>query len=121
MRQIKFRGRFWNKANLDSAETDYTDGDIVYGGYARIKFVFSEGYGDYILTERLVALLVYPESVAQLVGHDINGREVYEGDLLIDEAGIEHTALLSSVHQDEQAKFFFWEYPSRLKLKEAQS
>lgn len=81
MRTIKFRGRFWNKENLDSAEVSYTDGDMVYGGYVRIKFIFSEGYGDYIIID-LAALLVYPDSVAQLIAVDNNGREVYEGDLV---------------------------------------
>ncbi len=31
---------------------------------------------------------VYPDSVAQLVGYDADGKEVYEGDALVDEEGM---------------------------------
>lgn len=82
---IKFRGRFWLKD--DYIETTHKDGELVYGGYARLKFLFDDGEGDYILidddkTSAPQALLVYPDSVAQLVGYDANGDEVYEGDKL---------------------------------------
>lgn len=81
MCKIKFRGRFWNKDGLDAAESQYRDGEFVYGGYARMKTL--DGYGDYIIDEHGIAYLVHPESVAQLVGHDANGKEVYEGDIVI--------------------------------------
>ena len=35
---------------------------------------------------------VEPESIAQFVGRDKDGREVYEGDVLIDELEQEYTA-----------------------------
>ena len=35
---------------------------------------------------------VEPESIAQFVGRDKDGREVYEGDILVDELEQEYTA-----------------------------
>ena len=65
MREIKFRGR------------DIDTGRFVYG------YFFRNRCGDpCIATNRTAAYEVDPDSVAQLVGHDKNGREVYEGDKL---------------------------------------
>ena len=38
--------------------------------------------------------IVYPNSVAQLVGYDDNGKEVYEGDIIVDVHGYELEASL---------------------------
>lgn len=96
MRQIKFRGRFWNMDGHDASECEHRDGDIIYGGYARMKLDAEDGYADYIINEFGKAYLIYPESVAQFVGHDKNGREVYEGDILIHASGEEWVAALGS-------------------------
>lgn len=53
---------------------------------------------------------VEPESIAQFVGRDKDGREVYEGDVLIDELEQEYTAEIYDRPEKIHA----------LKLKEAQ-
>ena len=60
MRTIKFRGK-----------SKYSD-KIIYGD-------FFHGEEDFFVKYEPV----YPESVAQLVGYDADGNEVYEGDQLI--------------------------------------
>ena len=73
MRTIKFRG-------ID------TSGEFIYGDYtqySRDECAISDG-------KRLA--FVKPETVAQLVGRDKDGNEVYEGDILIDEDGNEFRA-----------------------------
>lgn len=70
MREIKFRG------------TD-NNGIVIYGNYhqySRSECAIGDG-------KRLA--FIKPESVAQLVGHDKHGKEVYEGDTLLDEFGNE--------------------------------
>lgn len=80
---IKFRGRFWLKGLEPSdINTRLSDGDFVFGGYARMKFLFDDDDGDYIIQNDSAAFLVYPDSVAQLVGYDADGDEVYTGDKL---------------------------------------
>lgn len=65
---------------------------------------------------------VEPESIAQFVGRDKDGREVYEGDTLVDADGNKHVARLESVTQNpDTAEFHLWTCPSKLKLTEAQS
>ena len=43
--------------------------------------------------------LTLPSDAAQLIGHDLNGREVYEGDWLIDCVGNEFTATIHDVRE----------------------
>ena len=67
MRTIKFRGVG-------------TDGKTSYGSFVSIMPMSSfpaiiDGNGFYHE--------VKPESIAQLVGYDANGKEVYEGDIVI--------------------------------------
>lgn len=66
MRQIKFRGR-----RIDTGEFVY--GDLMHMTGGRIGIIFDK---------RVAAVEVEPESVAQLIAVDINGRDVYEGDLV---------------------------------------
>ena len=101
-RTIKFRGR-------DLA------GKMRFGHYA------ITGGRPYIIEEH-VWCEVYPDSVVQLVGYDADGREVYEGDTLVDADGNKHVARLESVTQNpDTAEFHLWTCPSKLKLTEAQS
>ena len=68
MRPIKFRGR--------------TCGNVmVYGDLRHVG-----------TTAVIDDTAVYEDSIAQLVGYDCDGREVYEGDVLIDELEQEYTA-----------------------------
>jgi len=86
MRKIKFRGR--------------TCGNVMV--YGDLRHVGSTAVID--------DTAVYEDSIAQLVGLDANNREVYEGDVLIDELEQEYTAEI----YDRPEKI------RSLKLKEAQ-
>lgn len=87
---IKFRGRFWLKG-LEPCDvnTRLSDGDFVFGGYASMKFLFDDDDGDYIIQNDSTAFLVYPNSVSQLVGYDVDGKEIYEGDEILDANNID--------------------------------
>lgn len=86
MKEIKFRGR-----------------DIRYN-----KFIFSNsiafekigglnGYQPYLRDENGDWVRCYPESIAQLVGYDADGREVYEDDVLVNGSGGEFKASLNGI------------------------
>ena len=80
MRQIKFRGR------------SLYSGELVYGNLTHGTD------GNFYIFDGRRPHWVDPESVAQLVGHDKNGKEVYEGDVVIDDSifGNEYRARLRS-------------------------
>jgi len=100
MREIKFRGR------------DVDTGRMVYG-----YFIVGRCGEPCIATNRTAAYEVEPNSVAQLVGHDSNGNEVYEGDTLIHASGEEWIAALGSYARNKAglATYNF----KKLTLKEA--
>lgn len=76
-RPIKFRGR--------GIET----GRVVHG------YFFVDRCGQpCIATNRTAAYEVDPDSVAQLVGYDKDGNEVYEGDIFVVPCGTEIAARL---------------------------
>ena len=80
MRKIKFRGR----------HVAYHD-EIYYGFYEM------DARGNhFIIDSNNIMHIVDPESVAQLVGLDVNGNEVYEGDIVLDECGGEWEAIIYS-------------------------
>ena len=82
-RLIKFRG-----VSLDTGEFIY--GDLRIIGIHPHIFKEAQCYYDEELIE------VEPESVAQLVGYDCDGREVYEGDVCLYPDGSEFTAAIFS-------------------------
>ena len=71
-RPIKFRGY----------DTDYPMAGTVTFTLEDL-LAESESYG-----------LVHPDSIAQLVGYDRDGREVYEGDTVVGELAVKHCAKL---------------------------
>lgn len=66
MRPIKFRGR-----DLDS-------GEYVFFNLEDILLDVAGSYSEYVGLHN-----IDPDSVAQLVGYDANGKEVYEGDTVL--------------------------------------
>lgn len=60
---------------------------------------------------------VEPDSVAQLVGYDKNGRKVYEGDIVTDKNCRELTASLVAAGTDSKGFHFKWDKDFELKEK----
>lgn len=69
-RPIKFRGY------------DTTTGEFVYAELGEIMKTPDPGYLTFVPCE---AYYVDIDSIAQLVGFDSDGREVYEGDIIVDD------------------------------------
>lgn len=90
MRPIKFRGR------------DTESGEFVYAELGEVSAEIRPDCLTVINDDGIFT--VDPESIAQLVGYDTNGREVYEGDTLIAADDIEWTAEL--VHAPVSADGF---------------
>ena len=97
MRPIKFRGKTF-------------DGQIVFGSYC-YENLDDIGEIHSIIDEHGEENIVDPDTVAQLVGYDANGKEVYEGDRLIEEYvdGYvkEHIACLEGMTQDPETSLFY--------------
>lgn len=74
---IKFRGRCVD------------NGEYIYGVY--VKSVPMSSFPGIVDDDDYIHD-VDPDSVAQLVGYDVDGKEVYEGDTLTDILGNEYTA-----------------------------
>lgn len=79
---IKFRGRHIA-----------TGGKMVYGDLI-------QSGGEASIFDGNHRFYVYPDSVAQLVGVDKDGNEVYEGDLVTDKNGYEGFAALLPIVDD---------------------
>ena len=119
MRPVKFRGR------------DIDTGEFVYAELGEVSAKLNPEYLTFITDD---VHTIAEDSIAQLVGYDCNGREVYEGDELTDNRaeiyGDKVTAVLKPhIHHEliQQAEFFdrFWGKELvqdwQVKLKEAQS
>lgn len=84
---IKFRGN-----SAVDAPNFINKGDFVFGSsiiQRHDKFWLGDDKGSY----------VDPDSVCQLVGYDINGAEVYEGDRIIDSNGDEGYASMLGIYK----------------------
>lgn len=86
MRQIKFRGR------------DIETGEYVYAELGQVSAEINPEYLTFITDD---IYTVDTESVAQLVGIDSSGKEVYEDDVIVDQHGIECTAYLVGILDGE--------------------
>ena len=88
MRPIKFRGR------VPEGYHPY-GGQTVYGSLVRYRedAYWAQGYPNWIvLLDGHRSYPVNEDSVAQLVGFDADGNEVYEGDELVGANGFEFKA-----------------------------
>ena len=103
MRPIKFRARG-------------IDGETYFGDVYHFKKVV----GIHVCGDGTFEVI--PESIAQLVGYDKDGNEVYEDDEVVDENGLTGTALLvSEVMGRKNGQFWFVPCKPNFKLKEVQS
>lgn len=112
MKTIKFRGR------------DVDNGEYVYGEFGQgatsgepMIYFYDEDAQQWVGAE------IYSDSVAQLVGYDVDGKEVYEGDTLTDILGNEYTAririeLTCDDAQSATGKAYYAGTVDNLKLKE---
>ncbi len=86
-RPIKFRGK-----RSDNGEFVYGSDLAQYDGYV-------------LISNGAPRIYVDPDSIAQLVGYDKDGNEVYEGDTVILPTGEEYEARLSgNVDDEDEAK-----------------
>lgn len=79
MKTIKFRGR------------DVDTGEFVCAELGQISAEINDEYLSFITDD---VHLVDTDSIAQLVGFDSDGNEVYEGDTLVLPSGTEYAARL---------------------------
>lgn len=114
MRQIKFRGH----AISDSCGVSVDK--IVYGDliheWNKLCILDEDDDGDIYEVD--------PESVAQFVGVDSNGNEIYEGDIVVlnsPDYHIEYTAHLSGYATGDRGIYISAGQFDRVTLKEAQS
>ena len=109
---IKFRGR-----SLETGEVIFSR-IVDYGSdFAKIGY-WVRAYGAWELRWEKVD----PDSVAQLIGYDVDGKEVYEGDTLTDILGNEYTAktrieLTCDDKQSYTGKVYYAGSVDNLKLK----
>lgn len=100
MRPIKFRGK-----RIDNGKFVFGDLQTYFRTDGKTKsFVIRtwERLDDWVAVapDKSVTVAEYyerpidPDSVAQLVGYDADGREVYEGDIIVDDNGNETPAML---------------------------
>lgn len=84
-RRIYFRGRAFN------------DDKTVYGYYISRRDAISGLFKDYIFDGAQLPWRC--TNIAQFVGRDNAGNDIYEGDTLLDEHGNEHVAMIQDFPQ----------------------
>lgn len=103
MKPIKFRGKL-SRSAYDIRKYPpqvLKAGTVVCGDLIH----FRDGY--LIRTEydyyenKSIEYFADPDSVAQLVGIDSNGKEIYEGDTVLSEDGTEYTVKLVPIAENE--------------------
>ncbi len=108
MREIKFRGR-----HIDT-------GEFVYAELGQISAVSDDPNLLLFLTEK--PCLVHTNSIAQFVGHDAAGNEIYEGDTVVlnsPDYHIEYTSHLSGYATGDRGIYISAGQFDRVTLKEA--
>ena len=97
MREIRFRG-----ISLDT-------GKYVYAELGQVSEEINPGYLTFLSDDGFYT--VETDTVAQLVGYDANGKEIYEGDTVIEEyvqgEKREAVAFLASVTRNPEGTDFF--------------
>ena len=96
MRQIKFRGRVINRKAAVGNEAEI--GDLVTGSLIIYEEEPARRRCWIKRQEKNHVHIDYPvdeDSIAQLVGYDAHGREVYEGDEVVDKFGEKYLAQLT--------------------------
>lgn len=104
IRPIKFRGTVISRKAAVGREADI--GDIVTGSLIIEDDGFTQSYWIRHKKKDYAAIdyPVDPDSVAQLVGYDKDGNEVYEGDIIIDENDEEMPAMLLAIQFNGKLK-----------------
>lgn len=98
MRTIKFRGRVFDGHRFNA-------GEMVYGSLITYKEGLFDRYEiQRVEDEFFVNYRVDEDSIAQFVGYDADGREVYEGDILVDDNGSEMPAMLFALQFSGKVK-----------------
>ena len=90
MRKIKFRGRSF---------TYYPRGGFYQNIFGKTYIITGENFCYGTLEYNGVE----PESVAQYAFTDSNGNEIYTGDTVLDEFGVEYTVKLVPIAENEHA------------------
>ena len=109
-RPIKFRGRLWDT------------GEFVFGNFVTDDQEYLLKFDADSFTCPARIFKIQKASIAQLVGYDKDGNEVYEDDEVVDENGLTGTALLvSEVMGRKNGQFWFVPCKPNFKLKEVQS
>lgn len=94
------------------------DEQVIYG----VGVVGTHLAYDFLVMEKLKYTSVIPQSIAQHVAFDKDGKEVYDDDILVDETGNEFSVVLA-VQNNDTGELLPLENPFRIldyRLKEAE-
>lgn len=104
-REIKFRGRTPDGKWLYGDLLRVAGGTLIYyGSPVEAETHELEGVGVALMSNEIA--VVVPETVGQFTGlHDINGEEIYEGDLIKAPSGRTYAIIFCKWVHDEKRKF----------------